>query len=648
MKQTDKPHRNGTKNTSQSYGLTTLGNVANATTNVHQTPARVAISHVEPTQIALNDLNYTIKDKRILSNITSVFQPGRLSVVVGPSGSGKTTLLSLISGMTGAQPKDATMTGEILFNGMTLHPEKITKIVGFVFQDDVILETMTVEEAIDMSVELRVNQNKTAKDALKKRMIDISQLDKARNVVIGSPAKKGISGGERKRTAIAMELVSNPAVLLLDEPTSGLDTFTAFRIVALLKRLAHRYGRTVICTLHQPSSEIFHMIDDLFVLNEGEMVYGGPANQLVGYFQQAGYNFHQYSNPLDVLFMEVLNRASEDEFVEAEYEFARRSDNFVPIEMLAEHYRKSALFQREIMDVIIIQRVITKEMHRFRAKQLYAFWLLLVRDVKNVIRNPMIARTKLFQTLFLAAFIAAAFWNTKYAPVPAIYQNISGVLFFLVTNAFFASFQNVLPVFSAEKPSFTREHAQGYYSTTSYFFAKIIVELPLTFFFPILTAIIVYWSIGLRPGIGHFLLLTFILQITALSGFSLGLFAACLFNDVSVALALSILFILPVMIFGGLFLNVNTVPAFLRWLQWISPMKYAYTALLMNQYEGWDAPGAQAYYQGIGVSNGFSMWGNIILLALIFLAGLVLAFLALARNVRKNERGNQKGLLKIL
>ena len=615
------------------------------------------IGQIEPTQIILDNVNYSIKDKLILKDITTAFQPGRLSVLVGPSGSGKTSLLSLIAGLKGSQPKGSTVTGDILYNGSHLPADQIKKIVGFVFQEDVILETMTVNEAINMSIELRVNERHERKTALRQRMLDISQLGKAKDVQVGSSTKKGISGGEKKRTAIAMELVSNPSVLLLDEPTSGLDTFTAFRIIALLKRLAHRYGRTVIATLHQPSSEIFHMIDDLYVLHEGEIVYGGPAQDIVPYFTSAGYQFDQYSNPLDILFMDILHRIREDEFAnesttghysEAGGSSSTSRRNVVPIEMLAEHYKKSDLYQLHILDIQMATMGVTKEMHRFRAKQWHAFKLLFIRDLKNVVRNPMLVRTKLFQTLFLSAFIAAAFWNTKYAAVPALYQNISGVLFFLLTNAFFASFQNILPVFSGEKPSFAREHAQGYYGTSSYFLAKSLVEIPLTFFFPILTAVITYWSVGLRPGVGHFLLFTFTLQLTALTGFSFGLFSAALFNDVHVALALSILILLPTMIFSGLVLNVATVPVFLRWIQWISPMRYAYVVLMTNQFEGWDSPGAQAYYTGIAAGNGLSIVVNLIILGAIFLVGLLLAYLALQRTVLKNERGGSSGLLTIL
>jgi ATP-binding cassette subfamily G (WHITE) protein 1 len=366
--------------------------------------------------------------------------------------------------------------------------------------------------------------------------------------------------------------------------------------------------------------------------------------------------------------MDILNRSKQDEFAEdesihdesvqnrnnEENEYVNADDenenananvNIVPLEKLATYYKQSDLYHN-MLQIIQIRGGPTKGMLRFRARRIKAFRLLLFRDIKNVIRNPMIVRTKLFQTLFLAGFIAAAFWNTKYAPVPAIYQNISGVLFFLITNAFFASFQNVLPVFSIEKPSFAREHSQGYYGTSSYFLAKIIVELPLTVFFPIITAAIVYWSVGLRPGFVHFIVLTVILQLVALTGFSFGLFSASIFNDVAVALALSILILLPFMVMAGLFLNLSTVPKFLQWIAWISPMRYGYALLLANQFDGWDAPGASEYYTNTSVGTGLSNAVNVIILCCLFLAALIGAYFALIRVVMKNEGRSIIGLFR--
>ena len=602
------------------------------------------VSEVDPTEIILENLSFSIKEKsgmkEILKDINIVFRPGKFSVVLGPSGAGKSTLLSLMAGISGQMPKDSIMTGDILFNNEKISPNKTRKVVGFVFQDDVILETMTVKEAINMSIRLRVedNDDEKAKNLLK-RMLELSQLENVDNVTIGSPMRKGISGGERKRTAIAMELVSNPSVLFLDEPTSGLDTYTAYRITALLRRLAKRHGRTVVATLHQPSSEIFHMIDDLYVIHQGKLVYGGPAKELVSYFTNAGYYFEPHSNPLDILFMEILNRSSEDEFADETEKISAAQESHVTLSELSSFYANSELRSRFVTERLESRRIggINQSMHRFRASGLRSFTFLLKRDMRNALRNPMIIKIKLYQTLFLAAFTAATFSNTRYASPPALFQNLAGVLFFLTTNAFFASFQNILPVFSSEKPSFAREHAQGYYGVTTYFLSKILVELPLTIFFPVITAFSVYFIIGLRSGVMHFIIFLGVLQLLSLTAFSLGLFTASIFNDIAVALPLSIVIILPVMVYSGFFVNLSTTPVYLSWIQWISPMKYSFALLMENEFSGRTDIGAQQYLQSLNLLGGISVWMNVLFLILLFIIGLLGAYLALLRVVNKNE-----------
>ena len=130
---------------------------------------------------------------------------------------------------------------------------------------------------------------------------------------------------------------------------------------------------------------------------------------------------------------------------------------------------------------------------------------------------------------------------------------------------------------------------------------------------------------GLRPGLIHFCTLTVVLQLVGLTGFSFGLFSASIFNDVAVALALSILILLPFMVMAGLFLNLATF-AFLRWISCISPMRYGYALLLANQFDGWDEPGAQEFYANTSVSTGLSNWLNAVILIALFAGALLGAY----------------------
>lgn len=246
-----------------------------------------------------------ITEKEILHNLSGVFREARLTAIMGSSGAGKTTLINVLAGDVA---RDARLEGHIFINNQeTIGTRKMKDIAGFVFQDDLLLQTMTVKEAIKMSVMLRsppqITEDMQAERV--KRALRMFRLTHAANTVVGSPDKKGISSGERKRTAIAMEVVINPAILFLDEPTSGLDTYTAFMAIKILHGLAQR-GHTVITTIHQPSSEIFHLFDDLLILAHGRILYFGPAAESVAYFSRLGYKCPQYTNPADYFFMQVI------------------------------------------------------------------------------------------------------------------------------------------------------------------------------------------------------------------------------------------------------------------------------------------------------------------------------------------------------
>ena len=243
-------------------------------------------------------------EKTILNGLNGVFQPGRFTAIMGASGAGKTSLLNVLSGEAG----QGTVNGEIFVNNQKVGPEELKEISGFVFQDDVIQSTMTVRECISMSATLRLPKEspETRREKVE-RIIKELGLEQCADTFIGDAQLKGVSGGERKRCSIAMEVVTDPKIIFLDEPTTGLDTFTAFTVIKKLKKLAFEHSKTIIATLHQPSSQMFHMIDDLILLADGYIMYQGPANQVVQYFKTRGYPCPKNSNPADFIFYRILN-----------------------------------------------------------------------------------------------------------------------------------------------------------------------------------------------------------------------------------------------------------------------------------------------------------------------------------------------------
>jgi ABC-type multidrug transport system ATPase subunit len=224
--------------------------------------------------------------RQILHAVSGAVLPGEVLVLMGPSGSGKTSLLSVVSGRA---PRAVRTQGRVTVNG-----ERFTKQakrrVGFVLQDDMLFETLTVQETLAFAAELRLPRSTTAaqRAARVEGVIAALGLSKCRGTIIGGWERRGISGGERKRVSIGHELLIDPALLLLDEPTSGLDATTALHLARTLRRLA-RGGRAVCSTLHQPSSRIFQQLDRLMLLADGHVLYYGAASAAVPWFSALGF-----------------------------------------------------------------------------------------------------------------------------------------------------------------------------------------------------------------------------------------------------------------------------------------------------------------------------------------------------------------------
>ncbi|XP_068750972.1 broad substrate specificity ATP-binding cassette transporter ABCG2-like [Montipora capricornis] len=241
------------------------------------------------------------KERQIIKNLSGLVQPG-LNAILGPTGSGKTTLLDILAGR-----KDRKhLSGVVLVNGQK-QPENFKCITGYVVQDDVVMGTLTVRENLHFSASLRLSR-KLSKHERSKRveetLSDLGLFHVAESKV-GNEFIRGISGGERKRTNIGMELILAPSVLFLDEPTTGLDAATAVSVVQLLQGLGHR-GKTVIMSIHQPRYSIFKTFDTISLLSNGEFVYQGPANQAMKYFEDIGFVCEPPNNPAD-FFMDVIN-----------------------------------------------------------------------------------------------------------------------------------------------------------------------------------------------------------------------------------------------------------------------------------------------------------------------------------------------------
>ncbi|EPS59881.1 hypothetical protein M569_14924, partial [Genlisea aurea] len=233
--------------------------------------------------------------KKLLHNLNGYAEPGRVMAVMGPSGSGKSTLLDSLAGRLA---RNVVMTGNILLNGKKRSLDY--GVVAYVTQEDVLLGTLTVRETLIYSAHLRLPSSMSRNEikGIVEATITEMGLQDCANRQIGNWQLRGISGGEKKRLSIAVEILIRPRLMFLDEPTSGLDSASAFFVIQSIKNIA-RDGRTVISSIHQPSSEVFALFDDLYLLSGGETVYFGEAKMATKFFAEAGFPCPSRRNPSD-------------------------------------------------------------------------------------------------------------------------------------------------------------------------------------------------------------------------------------------------------------------------------------------------------------------------------------------------------------
>ncbi|VAH15942.1 unnamed protein product [Triticum turgidum subsp. durum] len=268
--------------------LTLSGIVSRAAENRPQRPML---------EVAFKGLTLSIGKKKLLQCVTGKLSPGRITAIMGPSGAGKTTFLNAVLGKTSGYKKD----GLVLVNGKSGSMQSYKKIIGFVPQDDIVHGNLTVEENLWFSGRCRLSKSmsKADKVLILERVIGSLGLQEIRNSLVGTVEKRGISGGQRKRVNVGIEMVMEPSLLILDEPTTGLDSASSQQLLRALRHEASQ-GVNVCAVIHQPSYTLFNMFDDFVLLARGGLIaYHGPISEVENYFSGLGIKVPDRENPPD-------------------------------------------------------------------------------------------------------------------------------------------------------------------------------------------------------------------------------------------------------------------------------------------------------------------------------------------------------------
>ncbi|KAL1821590.1 hypothetical protein ACET3Z_016459 [Daucus carota] len=511
------------------------------------------------------------EEKIILNGITGSVFPGEMLAMLGPSGSGKTTLLTALGGRLGGK-----LSGTITFNGKPFS-NSMKRNTGFVTQDDVMYPHLTVNETLVYTALLRLPGSITKEEKVTHAQAVITQLGltKCKNSIIGDALLRGVSGGERKRVSIGQEMLINPSVLFLDEPTSGLDSTTAQRIVSTLWDLANG-GRTVVMTIHQPSSRLFYMFHKVLLLSEGNTMYYGKGEEALDYFSSIGYAPSVTMNPSDFL-LDLANGivsgdSGEDQSTTKQALISAFRSNKAE-NVKAEMQQSSDGHMQIVPD--------DKKFARWSTSWWQQFTVLLSRGLKER-KHDSFSGLKIGQVLIVSFLTGLLWWKSDITHI----QDETGLLFF------YAGFWGFYPLFQAiftfpqERMMLEKERASGMYRLSSYFMSRVVGDLPMELVLPTVFIIITYWMAGLKRTSKNFFLTLFSLLYNVLVSQGLGLAIGALVMDQKSATILGSVIMLSFLLAGGYY--VQHVPAFISWIKYISTSNYTYKLLLISQYNSKD------------------------------------------------------------
>ena len=638
-----------------------------------------------PASLQFRSICYEVKGQPILRDVRGHVEPGQILAILGPSGAGKTSLLDLLA----RKNKRGAVTGQTFVNGRVMRNSEFKAMRGFVDQEDALMPTLTVYETILYSALLRLPKSMDFADKQVRVMDIMAELGiiHIKDSLIGQEGNRGISGGEKRRVSIACELVTSPAILFLDEPTSGLDAFNAYNVMDCLSRMARSSRRTVVVTIHQPRSNIVALFDKLLVLGRGRVIYCGPMAGCgayldgIGHACPTGYNIADFvidltmqytsGNSIKSLGADLDDSSTpEDEHHEGTHSLARcnsltegenvwdretaQSASNGPSKTNGRDWDFDSLVERfECSDIAASERdkiesavrdvaESTPDSHMSvsttpeRISWLSQFTLLSSRTFKNLYRNPLLLIAHYAMSVVLALLSGFLFFNIS-NDLPG-FQGRLGLFFFTLALFGFSTLTS-LNVFASERIIFMRERANGYYSTITYFLAKVIFDvIPLRVFPPLIMGIVIYPMVGLVPEWTAFAKFLLILVLFNLAASAVCLFIGTTIRETNVANLVGSLFMLFSLLFAGLLLNHDKIPTGLQWLQKLSIFHYAYEALLVNEVTfltltekkfglSIEVPGA-TILSTFGF-NAQSLWSDITGLAIYFALFLVLSFLAM-------------------
>lgn len=599
-------------------------------------PSRPAVD------LAFHDLTYSVREGRrghekdILKKVSGHFRSGELTAIMGPSGAGKSTLLNILTGYKTANIKD----GIIKMNGKERNLSQFRKLSAYIMQDNQLHGNLTVEEAMTVATNLKLSTkvDKAGKIDVIKEILDTLGLQEHRRTLT-----RNLSGGQKKRLSIALELVNNPPIMFFDEPTSGLDSSTCFQCINLLKFLA-RGGRTIICTIHQPSARLFEMFDQLYTLSDGQCVYQGSTKQLVPFLSTLNLECPSYHNPASYVIevacgehgdhtkklMNAIENGRKDIRTEEDFNgikprndivrihnnannvsknFDKNDVNSVPVNKFADSIETSngngILKGTMVNDIakdslnasVTIPVEAEKDMdgvtsallgdeatispERYPTSQFHQFWTVLKRTLLFSRRDWTLMYLRLFAHILVGFLIGALYYDIGNDGAKVL-SNL-GFLFFNMLFLMYTSMTITILSFPLEMPVLLKENFNRWYSLRSYYLAITVSDIPFQAVFCVLYVSIVYYFTSQPYELCRYAMFLTACLLISFVAQSVGLVVGAAMN-VQNGVFLAPVMSVPFLLFSGFFVSFDAIPIYLRWITYLSYIRYGFEGTALATY----------------------------------------------------------------
>ncbi|XP_076759309.1 brown isoform X2 [Xylocopa sonorina] len=577
---------------------------------------------------------------QLLNEVSGVVRSGMLMAIMGPSGAGKTTLLATIS-----RRVKGKATGDVLLNGKPIDTGQMIRISAFAPQTDLAVESLTVQEHMEFMACMKMDRRLRVYTKRQRILALLEEFGLAK--CVGTKLST-LSGGERKRVTLAVQLLTEPSILFCDEPTTGLDSYGAMTVARTLKDVATS-GRIVVCSLHQPASGLLDIFHEILLLSGGRVAFQGSSAKATEFF-----------NSLDLHCPPTFNSA---EFYVSQLSIVRgkEAETYYKVKWICDQYKKSNYGQRVSKLIesscattssadelpLIFSEVSSPPRSFKKARIVTQLQWLMWRTYIDFKRNAMSNLLRFFTYLFVGLLISSPYVNiTGQTMNQSGIQNMQGLLYLVVVETVFTFNYSVFYTFPRELPLLLRDIASGLYGPAVYYVSKAIVLIPGAIIQPLMCSAFVFTITGLKGGLLGFVYFTLPIIACAISASALGLFMSASFKSVETASLFSVPVDFLGLMFCGIYMHLGHLAPGIAWMKYLSQFYYGLEAVSLTQWLLIDHincspdPEEPCISTGLGVLEKYGYLPNhytmdIIGLLVIFLVSHLAAFLVIRHRSRK-------------